>query len=156
LEGERLDFRAVSGVGLQFEQGTGEQLLRVLESQSFEPDVVIIETFRRVLVGSENEAEHVARFWRLIDVLVRAGKTVIVSHHMKKPSPEGRNDNRNRASGSTDIIAGADAAVAVERDGRGTVVLECTKSRDGEEPPRFAVTLDMEAPDDDSSPASLQ
>lgn len=71
-----------------------------------------------------------------------ADKTLLLSHHMRKPSREGRDANRHRASGSTDILAGADVTLAVERPAsQETVVIETTKSRDVEECPPFAVSL---------------
>ena len=79
------------------------KLLDELHCRGLDPDVIIIETFRRVLVGGENEADRVAEFWRQVEPLQRAGKTVIISHHMKKPSNFG-SQVRYQASGSTDII----------------------------------------------------
>ena len=79
------------------------KLLNELHCRGLDPDVIIIETFRRVLVGGENEADRVAEFWRQVEPLQRAGKTVIISHHMKKPSNFG-SQVRYQASGSTDII----------------------------------------------------
>jgi RecA-family ATPase len=67
-----------------------------LKIGALDPDVVIIETMRRVLKGSENSAEDVAPMWRVLDVLAKAGKTVILSHHMRHPRLDGNDSARNR------------------------------------------------------------
>jgi hypothetical protein len=56
--------------------------------------------------------------WRALDVLATAGKTVVLSHHMRNPKFDGGDSAKYRASGSTDILAGADAAYANTRRGK--------------------------------------
>jgi hypothetical protein len=60
---------------------------------------------------------------------------------MRKPSQWQSASNRYRASGSTDILAGADAAFAVSRLGQDVVVVECVKSQEAEEHKPFVVSL---------------
>ena len=57
--------------------------------------------------------------------------------------------NRERASGSTDILAGTDAAFAIQRrdSADGAVVVECVKSREAEEEGQFVVSLRDEGND---------
>lgn len=141
FEHENLPFQAASRVGVRFTRQGVEQLLRALEMNQFDPEVVIVEALRRVLVGSENEARDVAEFWRYVEPIPRAGKTLIISHHMRKPNALGNNANRDRASGSTDILAGADVALAIQRLGRDSVAVECVKSRESEEPSAFVVSV---------------
>jgi hypothetical protein len=109
--------------------------------------VIIVETLRRVIAGSENDAEDVGRMWEALDPLVRAEKTVILSHHMRKPGLNGSVAVRHKASGSTDILAGADAGFAVTRCTKTSMVIECVKSRVIEEPPPFTVGL-YDVPDE--------
>jgi hypothetical protein len=104
--------------------------------------VIIVETLRRVFDGNENEAKDVAEFWRVADVILKAGKTFIVSHHMKKPSPNGGNAVKHRASGSTDILGGTDEALAFARRAKDAFTVEHVKCRDAEEVEPFAVGLD--------------
>ncbi len=118
-----------------------EDLLAQLQSSGFDPDVVILETLRRVMVGSELDAQDVAQFWRNLRPLQQAGKTVIISHHMRKRSSQSGNAVRDRASGSTDILGGADTAFAVTRKDKGYVVLEPVKCRNAEEPEPFSAYL---------------
>lgn len=72
---------------------------------TFQPDVIIIDSLRRVIDGSENDAEAVGRLWRHVELIQDGRRTVIVIHHMKKPSFLGSGDVRHRASGSTDLSA---------------------------------------------------
>ena len=51
------------------------------------------------------------------------------------------NDTHNRASGSTDILAGPDTAIAITKLNKGLTMVECVKSRNAEEYQRFNVLL---------------
>jgi hypothetical protein len=95
-----------------------------------------------VFEGNENEAKDVAEFWRGAEPFVQPGKTLIVSHHMRKPSQNGGNYIRHQASGSTDIMGGADDALAFVRRGKDAFAIEHVKCRDGEEVEPFLVGLD--------------
>jgi hypothetical protein len=118
-----------------------ESLLSTLKARDIDPDVIIVETLRRVIGGSENEAEDVGRMWEAAEPLLKADKTLILSHHMRKPGPNGAGSTRHKASGSTDILAGADAGFAVTRSSKDSMIIECVKSRVIEEPPAFTVGL---------------
>ncbi len=147
LEGEALPFRAMSRAGVRFRSLEADFLLKALEQSPFDPDVIIVEALRRVLVGSEIEAKDVSEFWHNVKPLLKAGKTFIISHHMRKPNALGNNAPRDRASGSTDILAGADAGYAVQRLGKDAVSVECVKSREAEETEPFVVSLWDESAD---------
>ena len=112
-----------------------------MKTSQFDPEVIIVESLRRVLVGSENEAKDVGAFWRNVQPILTAGKTMIISHHMRKPNALGNNAPRDRASGSTDILAGADAGFSVQRLSKDAVVIECVKLREAEETEPFVVSL---------------
>jgi hypothetical protein len=111
------------------------------------PEVVIVETLRRVLAGSENNAEDVAKFWQATDTLVAQGMTVVVAHHYKKARGNGSQAKRDMASGSTDLLAGADVAFAVEPSkDPGHVLVQCVKMRDAAEPPPFQTAITWDDP----------
>jgi hypothetical protein len=130
LQSQELPFRALSHANVRFDSPEHvERLLTNLQAQRFDPDVIIVETLRRVLVGSENDAEAVSAFWHSVSPILTAGKTLIVSHHMRKPNAQGVSDSRHRASGSTDILAGADMAFAIARTDESLLEVECVKSR---------------------------
>lgn len=126
--------RTMSRQGIFFDESGANKLLTIVKSASLAPDVIIVEALRRVLVGSENKAEDIAQFWRNVEPLQRAGITVVISHHFKKPQADGPgSDTRHQASGSTDILAGADAGFGVRPCGeKDDILVECVKLRDAE------------------------
>jgi DNA-binding HxlR family transcriptional regulator len=137
--------KTLSHDGLRFTKGGAERLLAKLSVAGFDPDVVMVEALARVLDGNENEIEAVSAFWRHLEPLRKAGKTVIISHHMRKPNPMGSNAPRDRLRGSTDLLAGTDSAFAVEatrEDGKvRSVTVGCSKFREAEAPASFEAEL---------------
>lgn len=137
----------ISHAGVRFDEGGAQRLMDRLNQCRFRPTVVIVETLRRILVGSENEAEAMGRFWRNVDPLFLQGVTVIISHHMRKPRQDGPDNPRYRASGSTDIFGGADNAIALMRPQPHTLVLTQHKNRDVEEGPPLTLKVESKGQD---------
>ncbi len=136
-----LAIRLLSRPGLKFDDPAKTRMWLATVVKEFEPDVIIIESLRRVLKGSENDAEAIARFWEAVDPLVAdEHRTVIVSHHMRKPRSKSEG-TRHRASGNTDIQAGADDSFSLERSGNSVVIAQI-KNREGDEYPPFEVTME--------------
>lgn len=138
-----LPFGVASQEGVRMTEMGGKILLARVAAADFRPEVVIMESMRRVLVGSENEQADVSGFWRAVMPITRAGITLIVSHHMRKPHEEGPDNIRHRASGSTDLIAGSDAAWASTRTDQNTATLTAIRIRLSEEPAPFTVEFDF-------------
>jgi hypothetical protein len=155
LKGKQIPFRAISHLGFRFKAGKADELLKSVKAEGFDPDIVMVETLRRVLVGSENEAEDISELWHSVSPILDAGKTLIISHHMRKASIGVREEVRNRASGSTDILAGADCAFAVVREKGDLLRLECVKSRTAKEyePFRFRLLDNVEVESSYLAPA---
>lgn len=139
-----LPFQLLSQPGITFDHQGASTLLTAMAEKRFAPDVIIVETFRRVMAGDENEASEVAAFWRNVAPLLQEGRTLLLSHHMRKPNIKGNDSVRDRASGSTDIMAGLDSSVAVhlEKKHAKTVTLHHVKCRWGEEIQPFTIHLD--------------
>ena len=130
-------------VGFHVTETAAPTLIRALGKWGFTPDVVILEALRRVMLGDENQAGNVAAFWRNIAPLVNQGWSLYVSHHMSKPSHEYPRALRDRQSGSTDILAGVDCAIAVTRQGNSNSVdLHPTKQRVGKLADTFTVLVE--------------
>ncbi|UVT20116.1 MAG: AAA family ATPase [Nitrospira sp.] len=151
LKGVSIPFHAVSHLGVRFTEEKVEGVLRDLRLVGFDPEIIVVETMRRVLVGSENEATHVARFWDSASPILSAGKTLIISHHMKKPNAQNPDAVKHRASGSTDILAGADLAYAITRSQDDVLTIRCEKNRVAPEIEPFKVQLVTEGIDDEQS-----
>ena len=138
-----LPLQLLSRVGLHFSDQSAWTLLRCLDRWNFQPDIVVIESMRRVMLGDENHAADVARFWSNLGPLLERGWSVYVSHHMSKPNPERPQALRHRQSGSTDIIAGVDCALAVTRQGKSHAAdVTQVKQREGEEAGTFTFLVE--------------
>jgi hypothetical protein len=147
FESYSLPFRAMSRAGVRFDEQGAETLLQALQASTFDPDVVIVEALRRVLEGNENEAKDVSAFWHNTDPIVRAGKTLIISHHMRKGSRRSGTDSFELASGSGDLLGGVDAGFAIKRGSIDTISVEPVKSREASEHEAFMVSLFDEGSD---------
>jgi hypothetical protein len=139
LPTDDLPFMAASQEGVRMTEMGGVILLDRVHKAGFKPEIIIMESMRRVLVGDEKEQVDVSAFWRAVQPLRKAGIVVIVSHHMRKPRMEGPDDARHRASGTTDLIAGSDSAWAMTKTASNTATLEAIRIRLAEEPKPFAV-----------------
>jgi RecA-family ATPase len=59
-----IPFQMLSRVGVGFDEKGADKLLKALAGAGFDPDVIIVDALRRVLLGNENQAEDVGQFWR--------------------------------------------------------------------------------------------
>ena len=141
LPTDGMEFMLASREGVLFTEQGGRILLDRLHRAEYKPEVVIVDSMRATLVGSENEQMDVIAFYRSLEPLLQAGMTVIIAHHMRKPRQEGPDSVRYRASGSTAIVSGSDSAWALTRtDGRGNIAkMEAIRIRMAQEPPPFMV-----------------
>lgn len=130
-------------LGLRITDYSPRRLIQCLQTWRFVPDVVIIETMRRVLVGDENHNADVSRMWGNLLTLTMEGWTVILSHHMSKGSPESPRPLRDRQSGGTAILSDVDCGFAVTRQGHSNSVdVTQTKQREGEEAATFTAIIE--------------
>jgi hypothetical protein len=104
--------------------GDGLKELR-LRVQEVGPDMLIIDTWRLICAGNENEADAVVRNLRQLDELreINPYLTILLLHHLRKSGPEdqGRISLRQdpqvwleNAAGSHALIAHIDAAFGLE------------------------------------------
>lgn len=139
LPTDEMPFAVSSREGVRMTEMGGAILLDRVTRAEYKPELIIMESMRRVLVGSENEQTDVSGFWRAVEPILKAGMTFLVSHHMRKPHEEGPDNVRYRASGSTDLIAGSDSAWAMTRTAQNCSTLEAIRIRLAEEPKPFSV-----------------
>lgn len=116
-----------------------------LLKETFNANVVVIETLRQTMAGSEDKSEAVAQFWDNLRAIQR-DRTVIVSHHTRKPalpqaarfSPRGYrpqdDDMSHEARGSGRLMDHPDVVLGIRRVGEDmgldAVLLEHLKARD--------------------------
>lgn len=147
LAEQDLPLRVLPRSGVRFDEQGAEGLLTALRASEFSPQVIIAEPLRALHSGDEISAKDMRGFWNNVAPLYQAGITLILSHHMRKPHPKGEHDIRNRASGSTDIMAGVDGAFALTRKAGNVVLVENPKLREAQEGERFVVSLESEGKD---------
>jgi hypothetical protein len=117
----------------------GKRLADYCAEHGLEPgDQVFYDSLRRGLVGSENDQEAVSQLWAATLPLSRAGINIHFAHHM--PKPKGSKMSKHLASGSTDILAGADSSVSIKRNGT-TITVTQEKNRAAVEAKPFGVTF---------------
>lgn len=113
-------------------------------SVAWPPEVVIVETMRQVMVGSENDSGNVTDLWANLAPL-SDGRTLLLSHHMTKPSDLDpvRQRSKYRARGSGRQIDHPDTALALSRPQpeHPLVLVEHVKARRRREGATFAVEL---------------
>jgi len=101
-------------------------------------DIIVLDSYRRFLKGSENDSEVTNEFFlKFLKKAKTAGKTIIVLHHLKKPSDEQELIHAFR--GNTDIVSQFDVVFGVqktpdrqnvnEKTNEFDVTIECAKDR---------------------------
>lgn len=117
LEPGRFLFEGLDGVSkFHFSGVTKEQLEGLVAD--WRPSLVIIDTQRAILIDDENDGVVVrAVFSWLRERIVNAyGATVLVCHHLRKIG-QASNTERERVSGSRDILASVDVHLAAKSQG---------------------------------------
>ena len=90
---------------------TGQGLLELVQ----EYDVIILDSYRGFSEGNEKEATDVRKLWNALLPFKAQDKTVILTHHLRKRYQNDESSLGERASGSTDICAGADSVLGLEK-----------------------------------------
>jgi AAA domain len=121
-----------------------ERLLATFAEREWQPDVIIIEGLRRILVGDENSSQDVAAYWANLNPITEAGITLITTHHMVKGVGGRKASGFDLVRGSGDMLAGVDIGLSVFRDfGDAPTTVIQDKARDDEEHVPFAVNVNF-------------
>jgi hypothetical protein len=132
LESQELPLVTLSRPGVRLDAEGVDRIGDFLTKQGFTPgDVLFFDSMRRGLVGTENEQEAVSRMWHDTLPLTDAGWNLMLTHHSPKPKSKSQ-DPDLLASGNTDILAGADSAFYMKRNGD-TVWISQRKNRAAKE-----------------------
>lgn len=100
----------------------GDHLTRLIaELERWRPDVIIVDSLSRVMMGNQNGIEDAAAFtdaWR--EVGRSTGAAVCFLHHTNKPNPDARRgDPVNRVRGSGELLAMPRHIVVMDGQGDG-------------------------------------
>jgi phage/plasmid primase-like uncharacterized protein len=100
-----------------------DEIIKIVTELDFIPDIIIIDTLHRNMVGDENSSEDMAMYFKSIELLARRLNSAIVTVHHS-----GHGD-KSRSRGSSSIKAAMDAEFCVTKNGDG-ITFSCTKSKD--------------------------
>jgi len=100
-----------------------DEILKIVAELDFKPDIIIIDTLHRNMVGDENSSEDMALYFKSIELLARRLDAAIVTVHHSGHGDKGR------SRGSSSIKAAMDAEFCVTKNGDG-ITFSCTKSKD--------------------------
>jgi phage/plasmid primase-like uncharacterized protein len=100
-----------------------DEIIKIVTELDFIPDIIIIDTLHRNMVGDENSSEDMAMYFKSIELLARRLDAAIVTVHHSGHGDKGR------SRGSSSIKAAMDAEFCVTKNGDG-ITFSCTKSKD--------------------------
>jgi hypothetical protein len=155
---ERLHIYSVRTLGDSKVGLVGQPLQKLREMiESLRIGLLIIDTWRLISIGKENEAEHVVENLKAIDSLRTSNPTltILLIHHLRKSDPKGRDHFSLRSdpqawldnvSGSHAFVAHTDTAIGFEREATpiGDVYVLAGVRRNGP-PPMFVLQSDEES-----------
>ena len=100
-----------------------DEIIKIVTELDFIPDIIIIDTLHRNMVGDENSSEDMAMYIKSIELLARRLNSAVVTVHHSGHGDKGR------SRGSSSIKAAMDAEFCVTKNGDG-ITFSCTKSKD--------------------------
>lgn len=124
-------FRVTFDVPQMASKASVDNMLAGLETESFKPDIIVIDTFARSFVGLDENSQKDTGLWvEQADRLRQMGYTVIFLHHTAKNTEFGL-----KYRGSSAIMGAMDTAFTQVRaqDNESQVILSCSKQKDHDE-----------------------
>jgi hypothetical protein len=112
------------------DSSAADEIIKIVTELDFIPDIIIIDTLHRNMVGDENSSEDMAMYFKSIELLARRLDAAIVTVH------HSGHGEKQRSRGSSSIKAAMDAEFCVTKNGDG-ITFSCTKSKD------FGFGMDM-------------
>ena len=120
-----------------FQLRTPEELQRFMTDMAGEhiqPALIVIDPFARSFDGDENNVQDVEQWLRAAARLQELGATVLFVHHTVKNGKRGMPTER----GSSALRGRIETAISIHRKGD-QIIVTCTKQKNDEEFPRFAL-----------------
>jgi len=103
--------------------------------------VVVFDSLVRIHKGDENESQHIAKVMGKFRKITNLGVNVIFIHHHRKEKTGSKN-NANSLRGSSDILAGIDCLLVVEKSqNKNNLVINQAKLRQQEALEPFSVKI---------------
>lgn len=105
--------------------------------------LVILDSFVRVHSQEENDAGGIAKVFSSLSEIIRAGASILFTHHHRKQVGFAQSNPGDRMRGSSDILAAVDCHISIEKkkDEVDRLIIRQTKLRQAELLPPFEVGI---------------
>ncbi len=128
--------------GFKLDEKSVKTLLE--ETKEKEITVIIFDSLRAIQDADENDSAEMQKIMDLLKQFTREGITVIFTHHHRKKSMHGKNDDAEASRGSSAINAAVSGHLSLEetiRDGEKFLVVRHLKSKAGEKLESFEIAI---------------
>lgn len=114
------------------------------EAKALEVSVIMFDSLRALNDANENDSQEMQKVMDYFKRIARENITVIFTHHNRKKSPFGKQDEAEASRGSTGINASVSGHLSlseVDREGEKFVIVQHLKSKVGEKLSPFEVSI---------------
>jgi hypothetical protein len=131
----------VSQAGIKIDEpATVEKIVR--EAKERNVTLVMLDSLVRVHSKDENSATQIAIVFQSLQGFIRAGISVLFTHHHRKELGFGPRNPAQSLRGSSDILAAVDGHFTVEKTrGEDVLIIQQPKNRHGESLTPFELTI---------------
>jgi phage/plasmid primase-like uncharacterized protein/archaellum biogenesis ATPase FlaH len=107
-----------------------------VENEIIKPSLIVVDTLNRNIIGDENKADDMGKFFATIEILVKNYNCAILVVHHSGISDKGR------SRGSSATPAGMDFVFYISKTNDFETSITCTKMKDADKPPplKFNIT----------------
>ena len=114
------------------------------EAKVLDVSVILFDSLRALNDANENDSQEMQKVMDMFKSIARENITVIFTHHHRKKSPFGKQDEAEASRGSTGINASVSGHLSlseVEREGEKFIVCQHLKSKVGEKVKPFEILV---------------
>ncbi len=118
-----------------------DAILKIVKEKNVK--LLIIDSLVRVHRQDENDAKGMAKVFSSLQEIIKAGASILFTHHHRKQMGFGPNNPAQSMRGSSDILAAVDCHVTIEkkRDEDNRLILRQTKLRQAETLAPFEINI---------------
>jgi len=140
-EKDGIHYFSQSGIQVD-DESAREMIIEIIKDKNIK--LVILDSLVRVHSQKENDAGEMATVFRGLQEIIKAGASVLFTHHHRKQLGFGSNNNPGQSMrGSSDILAAVDSHVTIEkdRDEDDRLIIRQTKLRQAEALKPFQISI---------------
>lgn len=135
---QELPIYFLSDVGFKLSEDTATEVVDYCNL--YDIGLVTFDSLVRVHDANENDSKEMAEVFRIIRQITKAGISVVMTHHNRKPSGNSGSLS-HEMRGSSDILAALDCHLALSRAEQRRLILTQTKVRLAEELPPIELEI---------------